>query len=306
MCNLNIKAQKLNVDRFELRSNDITARTHPRQDNNINDCALVKVLLAASGATFNGYVIGDVSYDTSEYLVYMAQGSKKLTVKLEGYLPLEVSFQDYGIKALEPKTVYLLTISGVMNGKSEEPIRTKTGWIILDSEPSGASVYINDEFVGNTPLNNYKQAYGSYSYRLEHPNYYSSSGTIDLNSSRFENRIVMKPAFGSVSVTCNVDESEVLIDGKNTGKKTPCTLKEVSSGQHVITVRRNKYAPHQQEVTVEDGKTVRVSIALDARFASITVSTMDEAEIFCNGKKIGTGRCTEDMMEGYYDLNLFR
>ena len=114
LCLIGIHAQKLNVESFVVKTNDITARTQPRQDINGNDCALVKVQLAAPNVFFEGNVIGDVAYNTSEYLVYMAQGSKKMTVKLEGYLPLEVSFQDYDIMSLEPKTVYLLTISGVL------------------------------------------------------------------------------------------------------------------------------------------------------------------------------------------------
>ena len=301
---IGVHAQKLNVESFVAKTNDITARTQPRQDINGNDCALVKVQLAASNAVFEGNILGDVVYNTSEYLVYMAEGSKKLIVKLEGYLPLEVSFQDYDIRPLEPKTVYLLTISGVMNGREQEPIRTKTGWIILDSEPSGASVYINDEFVGNTPLNNYKQAYGNYSYKLEHPNYHSSSGMIKLNSSRYEDKIIMKPAFGTVAVKCNVDGAEVLLDGKLTGKRTPCKLEEIRSGQHVIEVRMNKYAPLQQDVMVEDDKTTKISVSLEARFAPITINSLEGAEIYCNGKRIGTGRCTEDIMEGYYDLEV--
>lgn len=297
-----VHAQKLNVESFVAKTNDITARTQPRQDINGNDCALVKVQLAAPNAVYEGNVIGDVAYNTSEYLVYMAQGSKKMTVKLEGYLPLEIVFQDYDVKSLEPKTVYLLIISGVMNGKVQEPVRTRTGWIILDSEPSGASVYINDEFVGNTPLNNYKQAYGKYSYRLEHPNYHSSNGTIDLNSGRYEENIVMKPAFGSVVVKSNVDGAEVLLDGKATGKETPCTLGEVASGQHIITVRMDKYAPRQTSVVVEDGQTMSINISLDARFATISITSLKGAQIFCNGKQIGTMRAEEDMMEGYYDI----
>ena len=79
-------AQKLNVDRFDVKPNDITARTHPRQDINGNDCALVKVQLAAPHANFDGNIIGDVTYNTSEYLVYMSNGSKRMTIKLEGYL----------------------------------------------------------------------------------------------------------------------------------------------------------------------------------------------------------------------------
>ena len=112
---INIHAQKLNVESFFAKTNDITARTKPRQDKNLNDCALVKVQLAASNAVFEGNIIGDVAYNTSEYLVYMAQGSKRLTAKLEGYLPLVVNFEDYGLKTLEGKTVYVLTIAGVSN-----------------------------------------------------------------------------------------------------------------------------------------------------------------------------------------------
>ena len=299
---LNSHAQKLNVESFDAKPNDITARTQPRQDINGNDCALVKVQLAAPNAVFEGNVIGDVTYNTSEYLVYMAQGSKRLTVKLEGYLPLEVNFLDYAIKSLEPKIVYQLTISGVVNGKQPEPVRAKTGWIVLDSDPLGASVYINNEYVGTTPLNNYKQAYGKYSYRLEHPNYHSSSGTIDLNTNRFEDKIIMNPAFGSVNVKSNVEGAEVLLDGKDTGQKTPCVLAEVASGRHIIALRLNKYAPQQQEITVNDGENVQLNVSLDARFASITINSIEGALIFSNGNFIGASRCTENMMEGYYDI----
>lgn len=302
LCLINIRAQKLNVESFVVKSNDITARTQPRKDINGNDCALVKVQLAAPNAAFEGNVIGDVAYNTSEYFVYMAQGSKKLTIKLEGYLPLEVGFQDYEIKSLEPKTVYLLTISGVMNGKEQEPVRTKTGWIILDSEPSGASVYINDEFVGNTPLSNYKQAYGTYQYRLESPNYHAAIGTLELNAGRFEQKITLKPAFGYISVKSNIAGAKIVLDGKQTGKQTPATLTEIPSGSHTITLQLDKYAPRQQEVMVEDGQTAYVSLTLDARFARITINSLDGAEIYSNGKLLGKGHISEDMMEGYYDL----
>ena len=304
LCFLDIHAQELNVKSFFAKTNDITARTKPRQDKNLNDCALVKVQLAASNAVFEGNVIGDVAYNTSEYLVYMAQGSKRLTAKLEGYLPLVVNFEDYGIKTLDGKTVYVLTIAGVSNIQNLEAPKIKTGWILLDSEPSGASVYINNEFVGNTPLNNYKQSYGTYQYRLESPNYHPATGTIELNAGRFEQRISLKPAFGSISVKANVIGARILLDGKPTGKNSPATLTEIPSGSHTITLQLDKYAPQQQDVVVEDGQTADVTVSLDARFARITINSIDGAEIYSNGKLLGRGHYSEDMMEGYYDLEV--
>lgn len=300
-----VMAQELNVKSFEVKSNDLTARTQGRKDNNGNDCALVKVQLAASGAKFEGNVVGDVKYDTSEYWVYMPQGSKRLTVKLEGYLPMEVSFEDKGVKALEAKTTYVMSITGiVMNGQAQETPRVKTGWIILNSTPQGAAVYINGDFVGNTPLNNYKQAYGTYSYRLEHPNYHEATGKIELNDSRFERTITLTPAFGSIRVTSNATGATVLLDGKSTGKTTPCTLEEVPSGQHTITVQLDKYAPRQLAVNVEDGKTAQLSAELSARFANVTISSLEGAQIYCNGKLLGTSRYVGDMMEGFYDVEV--
>lgn len=302
LCLLDNHAQKLNVESFVAKTNDITARTQPRQDINGKDCALVKVRLATNKALFSGNIVGNVDYNTSEYLVYMAQGSKRLTIKLEGYLPLDVSFQEYSINSLEGKTVYILTLSGVTGNQQLEVPQTKTGWIILDSEPSGASVYINDEFVGNTPLNNYKQAYGTYQYKLESPNYYPATGVIELNAGKFEQKVVLKPAFGSISVKSSIAGAKILLDGKNTGKQSPATLTEIPSGVHTISLQLDKYAPMQQEVTVEDGHAASVSLTLDARFARITINSLDGAEIYSNGKLIGKGRVSEDMMEGYYDL----
>ena len=41
---------------------------------------------------------------------------------------------------------------------------------------------------------------------------------------------------------------------------------------------------------------------MDARFARITINSLDGAEIYSNGKLLGKGHISEDMMEGYYDL----
>lgn len=304
LCFTSAHSQKLRVESFAVKANDLTARTQPRQDNNGVDCALVKVQLASSGATFGGNVVGDVKYNTSEYWTYMSKGSKRLSVKLEGYLPLEVNFDDYDVNQLESKTVYVMVVSGVTTSQSLEAPRIKTGWIIIDAQPSGASVFINDEFVGNTPLTNYKQAYGTYSYRVEHPNYHSSSGTLELNSGKLEKKIELTPAFGSIAITSNVTGAKVLLDGKATNKVAPCTLTEVPSGQHTITIQRDKYSPCQQNVTVEDGHTVQLTFSLDARFAQVTISTLPGAQIFCNGEQRATTKLIEDMMEGFYDVEV--
>ena len=292
-----LHAQELTVKSFSESGSDLSARTYSRMDNNDVPCALVKVRLASAGAVFEGSVMGSVEYKTSEYWVYMPKGSKRLTVKLEGYLPLPVEFEP-----LESSTTYVLTITGVVNnGGQTQEVRTRTGWIILDSEPQGASVYINNEYVGDTPLDNYKQAYGTYSYRLEMPNYHSQNGTLELNASRYEKTFKLAPAFGSIAIS-GISGATVLLDGKQTGKTTPCTLTEVASGQHTITLQKAKYAPRQLTAQVQDGQTTSLTANLDARFASLTIISLKGAQIYVDGKQMGTSKYTEELMEGYHDI----
>lgn len=297
------EAQKIQVESFIEKSLDLTASTHSRLDNNGIPCALIKVQLARKDAGFEGNVVGSVEYKISEYYVYMASGSKRMTVKLEGYLPLEINFADYGITHLESKRTYTLVITGILTKEPQEK-RMRTGWIILDSYPQGASAYINGDFVGTTPLNNYKQPYGSYSYRLDKPNYHSVTGTIELNSNRFEKTEKLLPAFGTINVTSSVSGASVLLDGKATDMYTPCTLDEIPSGQHTITVQLDKYAPKQTSITVEDSKTTMVNAALDARFASIIVRSLNGASIYIDDVFQGTSSSTIELMEGYYDIEV--
>ena len=113
-CQQSIEAQELKIDYFT-SSFDITASQFPRQDVNGVDCAMVKVLVASSNASFEGNVIGDVAYSKSEYKVYMTEGSKFLTIKLDGFLPLKVVFKDYEVGPLQSKSTYILKLVIVRN-----------------------------------------------------------------------------------------------------------------------------------------------------------------------------------------------
>ena len=105
-----LRAQELTVKNFCEASHDLAARTQSRKDINRNYCALVKVQLVDRGAEFGGNVVGDVSFYRNEYWVYMAQGSKRVKVFTQDYLPLEVNFSEYGIDHLEGQVTYILTL----------------------------------------------------------------------------------------------------------------------------------------------------------------------------------------------------
>lgn len=114
-------AQEMSVKSFEEKTYDLSASTQPRLDGNDVPCALVKVQMAAAGAEFSGNVVGDCAFKLNEYRVYMAKGSKRMTIYHQNYLPLEVTFADYGIKSLESKMTYVMVVALPVYGVSPVP-----------------------------------------------------------------------------------------------------------------------------------------------------------------------------------------
>ena len=111
---LSTNAQKLTVESFSVKTNDLSASTHERKDLNGNSCALVKVQLATSGAQFSPNVVGNVEYKVNEYWVYLPTMNKHMEVKHPSFLTKDVVFADYGVK-LEPKTTYSLVLQSSEN-----------------------------------------------------------------------------------------------------------------------------------------------------------------------------------------------
>jgi len=110
---------ELKVKSFLPDLTDLTARTAARMDNEGIPCALVKVVIPAKDVAFEcgnlaSMVVGDVSFHTNEYWVYLVAGqygAKHLKIKHPSFPTIDVVFRDYGIPTLEQQTTYTLIIS---------------------------------------------------------------------------------------------------------------------------------------------------------------------------------------------------
>ena len=101
------QAQELKVSAFQRMDRDLLARTQERLDLNDVPCAIVRVSVAnAKNYTFEGNVIGDVIYKPGEAIVYMAQGSRNITIKSDEFGSLKYEFT----QKLEKQVVYKMTM----------------------------------------------------------------------------------------------------------------------------------------------------------------------------------------------------
>ena len=108
------QGQRLRVDKFELKGNDLSAQYEKRLDGNKQLCALVKVATLAQKPEFDGNIVGAIEKRKGYYWVYMTADypkSKDLTISSDNYLPISVNFADYDIASLAAGATYILELS---------------------------------------------------------------------------------------------------------------------------------------------------------------------------------------------------
>ncbi len=101
-------AQELKVESFEKLERDLLARTSERLDLNDVPCAVLRVSVAdAQSFTFAGNIIGDISYQPGEAIVYLTDRTRKIRINSDKFGTLEYEFPE----RLAKSVVYKLTLS---------------------------------------------------------------------------------------------------------------------------------------------------------------------------------------------------
>lgn len=113
-----ISAQKL-IPEFELASSDLTAQLQPRKDTNDKNCALVKVQFVGEVLDVEGNVVSPLGKHNNEVWVYMPQNSRQIKVITKNFLPIMVTFADFGVEKLEGNRTYVLVLN--QNGNTVRP-----------------------------------------------------------------------------------------------------------------------------------------------------------------------------------------
>lgn len=97
---------QIKVIDIAVASNDISAVTQKRTDLNGKTCALVKVEMSSPQAKFQGNIVGEVAYSTSEYWVYVSPGTKQIKIMHPEQSPIVIDFTKYGINQLDGGNTY--------------------------------------------------------------------------------------------------------------------------------------------------------------------------------------------------------
>lgn len=296
-------AQTMSVAGFEERPMDMDARvTHPVTDPNGQTCALIKVETTQTGFGFDTGVIQVVKTEQKigEVWVYVQPRVKKITIMHQDYEPVRDYYFPTG--ALKEATVYLLKLRTAGAPEQAASTQQHSGFLIINSEPQGAEVWLNNESTGEVTPFRRKLAIGDeVPYRLSLPLYHDEAGMVTVDQPRKELQFALRPAFGSVTVTSTPSGASVFLDEKQVGQ-TPLTLDRIASGSHSLRLQAPQYAVERRNVSVADGQTANVAVTLAARFAEITVQAPQGAVVTVDGDRKGSGTLSWRQGEGLCDI----
>jgi formylglycine-generating enzyme required for sulfatase activity len=294
---------KISVKSFERKENDLTARIDAsKNDQNGDVCAIIKVVTTQTGFTWDSDRLGIVAAipKTGEYWIYVPFGAKRLTIQH----PQLGILRDYTYPLpIEKATVYILELNTDKEKPTGEPEQIASQWLVINSDPSGADIYIDEKPANQTPYQN-ELPIGKHTYSLSRDLYLPTAGVVDLTADKKATlNVTMKPDFGTLKITTTPESgATVSIDGQPTGKVTPCTLEQVKSGEHTLAIRLNMYQTVTQNITMQAGGNISLPVVLAPTFASVTVTTNPSSDIYIAGERKGNGTWEGRLLPGIYNF----
>lgn len=173
----------------------------------------------------------------------------KYTVSLTGHGPC-------GDIDTETKTGYITIIDPTL------------GTLSVTSAPSGATVSIDGDAQGSTPISGIKLSEGAHTVLLILAGYEDYSRDVMINRNEpvqlqvsLTKKAEATPSTGSILVATDPTGASVSVDGTARGT-TPVTITDLSAGQHTVSVTKDGYADYSAKVTVTGSETLPLSLTL--------------------------------------------
>ena len=281
-------AQELTVKSFKLAENDISAQAQSRKDLNDRNCALVKVQFVGTISDVEGNVVKPLVKHGNETWVYMPQGSKQLKLLTQSYLPVMVTFADYGVEKLESNRTYVLIL--VKPSGQNEPVDAGGNFYAISVQPKDAKVTVDGVLQESSSDGEYSAMlpYGTHTYKVEAGGYISKSGSFSVSSGDMAPiSVSLVSALATISVTCPTPAVSLYIDKKSVGNVPwSGSLKE---GMHLVEVKKKGYRSQQKTIQLSQQQKLDVAFGeLIAIQGNLSVNYKPfGADVYVDGKKLG-------------------
>ena len=167
--------------------------------------------------------------------------------------------------------------------------------------PEGADIWINGNQKGSGSWSG-KLAAGVYLFEARKAGYKSSSMSQTISTSSATQNYTLPaptPIVGSLIVQGTPVMADVTVDGKSVGR-LPLSLDNLLIGSHNVAVSKDGYAAHTQSITIAEGKTATITVALKKQ----TEQSYSNTPTYNTSSNISSGKSYK--VGDYYNENGLR
>jgi hypothetical protein len=205
------------------------------------------------------YIDGFYSGSTATTVGNLEAGNHVVHLRLAGY-------EDYtGVVTIQQSKVTTLDVTLTVESQA------KDGDIVVQSNPPGASVFLDGTFMGTTekanPLDLTGVATGSHTLVINLENYNAYSTVIEVTAGKVSRVTaelipVSQPTqSGIIQIASSPASANVFLDDIYTGI-TPLTLPSVNAGTHTLVIRLPGYQDYSSSINLGAGQSLQVDAAL--------------------------------------------
>lgn len=188
-------------------------------------------------------------------------------------------------------------------------VNESTGGLVVTTKPSGANVYLDNNFVGTTPISISGIKTGSHVVRLSYQGYAERQRVIIIRPHQYEyiSETLLAPVnTGSLYVDSSPRGASIYLDDSYEGE-TPRRIDFIPVGIHTLRLSKDGYRDYIQQVRIDANQTTNVLINLIAettRHKLNVNSTPSGARLYVDGIFRGTTPLFTFVTPGYHTVKL--
>jgi hypothetical protein len=206
-----------------------------------------QISVATNPQNANIYLDGQYKGTSPMTISNVLQGKHTLLLKKDGYNDVSTS----------------VTVTADSQSSISKTLSQKTGSVSISTTPNGAKVYIDNEYVGVSPLTSTGLLPGSHGISINMNDYRDVSDTFSISagaSTTYKKSLVKEN--GNIDIDSTPSGASVYLGSSYKGV-TPLYLEGISPGTYSINLVKDGYKDVQRTVTVKDGSTASVSTSME-------------------------------------------
>lgn len=186
----------------------------------------------------------------------------------------------------------------------KEIISQNLSSVSVKANMTDAEVFVDEESKGTAPVTVRNLLPGTHVVKVVSGNQ-EVNKTVQLEPGKQASVSADFQKTGSITIISEPSPANVLFDGKPIGE-TPIMIKDVTAGEHMITLSKEGFLDLKQKVIVRDKQTTETKIVLNTVVYTIKIlSTPDKAEVFIDENSIGlTPTVIENVSPGSHKIRV--